>query len=92
MPTMHPLATRRSARSHPTLTRAQWAPVDLTLTRSTVETSRPAAGEGRARARRRNIDPSGWGSLGLSRGSVPWAEGRLRRPSGRSRADGNRCL
>ena len=76
MPTMHPVATRRSTRSH---TRAQWAPVDLTLTRSTVETSRPAAGEGRARARRRDIDPSGWGSLAVSRGSVPWAGGRLRR-------------
>ena len=81
MPTMHPLATRRSARSHP----RPVGSVDLTLTRSTVETSRPAAGEGRARARRRNIDPSGWGSLGLSRGSVPWAGGRLRRPYERFR-------
>eukprot|EP00966_Prymnesium_polylepis_P156774 3622380-Prymnesium_polylepis.1 len=41
------LAARRA------LTRAQWAPVDLTLTRSTVatvETSQPVARKGRARA------------------------------------------
>lgn len=70
------LCTRSLLAARRALTCAQWAPVDLTLTRSTVETSRPAAGEGRARARLRDIDPSGWGSLGLSRGSVPWAGGR----------------
>ena len=66
------LAARRA------LTRAQWAPVDLTLTRSTVETSRPAAGEGRARARRRSIVET----------STPAAGDRSVYPVGRSPGQG----
>ena len=74
------LCTRSLLAARRALTRAQWAPVDLTLTRSTVETSRTAGreeGKGARSSSKHRLQ-----RLGIAR-SIPWVG-----PLGRGPAPG----